>query len=117
MGHKELDVWKESMLLVQLVYKVTADFLKSENFGLTSQIRRSAVSIPSNIAEGSARNGFRELYQFVGVAMGSASELETQLLIAKDLNYITSDFKPIEEQLLKVRKLLTGYKNYIKTKL
>ncbi|MDX1272713.1 four helix bundle protein [Bizionia paragorgiae] len=117
MGHKELDVWKESMLLVQLVYKVTADFPKSENFGLTSQIRRSAVSIPSNIAEGSARNGFRELYQFVGVAMGSASELETQLLIAKDLNYITSDFKPIEEQLLKVRKLLTGYKNYIKTKL
>ncbi|MGB1314375.1 MAG: four helix bundle protein [Bizionia paragorgiae] len=116
MGHKELDVWKESMLLVQLVYKVTADFPKSENFGLTSQIRRSAVSIPS-IAEGSARNGFRELYQFVGVAMGSASELETQLLIAKDLNYITSDFKPIEEQLLKVRKLLTGYKNYIKTKL
>jgi len=77
MGHKELDVWKESMLLVQLVYKVTADFPKSENFGLTSQIRRSAVSIPSNIAEGSARNGFRELYQFVGVAMGSASELET----------------------------------------
>ncbi len=61
MGHKELDVWKESMLLVQLVYKVTADFPKSENFGLTSQIRRSAVSIPSNIAEGSARNGFREL--------------------------------------------------------
>lgn len=74
MGHKELDEWKESMLFVQLVYMVTADFPKSENFGLTSQIRRSAVSIPSNIAEGSARNGFRELYQFVGVAMGSASE-------------------------------------------
>ena len=116
MGHKELDVWKESMLLVKMIYEVTEHFPKSENFGLTSQIRRAAVSIPSNIAEGSARNGFKELYQFVGIAMGSASELETQLLIAQDLNYMISDFKPIEEQLLKVRKLLTGYKNYIKTK-
>ncbi|MGJ5640600.1 four helix bundle protein [Formosa sp. S-31] len=117
MNHKDLDVWKEAMVLVELVYKITTTFPSSELYGLTSQIRRSAVSIPSNIAEGSARNGFKELYQFIGIAMGSASELETQLLISEKLNYISSDFELVEKQLHKVRKLLIGYKNYIKAKL
>jgi len=117
MNHKELDVWKVSMELVTLVYKLTEAFPKSEHFGLTSQIRRSAVSIPSNIAEGSGRNSWKELHQFVGYSIGSAAELDTQIIIAKNLNYL--DDKSIEEvfeMLEKTRKLLSGYKKYVKTK-
>ena len=117
MNHKELDVWKVSMELVTLVYKLTEAFPKSEHFGLTSQIRRSAVSIPSNIAEGSGRNSWKELHQFVGYSIGSAAELDTQIIIAKILNYL--DDKSIEEvfkMLEKTRKLLSGYKKYFKTK-
>lgn len=86
--HKDLDVWKKSMELVTAVYQQTKPFPKEEMYGLTNQIRRSAVSIPSNIAEGAARNHIKEYVQFLYIALGSASELETQLLIAKNLNYI-----------------------------
>ena len=117
MDHKDLEVWKESMILVEYIYKFTADFPKTELYGLTSQIRRSAISIPSNIAEGSARNGYKELFQFVGIAMGSASELETQILIAIKLGYVKQKDEVILNQLNSVRKLLIGYKKYIKTNL
>lgn len=86
-SHHQLDAWKESMKLVKMIYHVTAGFPKEELYGLTSQMRRAAVSIPSNIAEGAARNSNRELLQFLIIARGSLSELETQLLIAKDLGY------------------------------
>ncbi|MBZ9779451.1 four helix bundle protein [Psychroflexus sp. CAK8W] len=117
MGHKDMDVWKESMVLVKMIYKMTSQFPKSEAYGLTSQLRRAAVSIPTNIAEGSARNGLKELHQFIGIAMGSASEVDTLIIIAKDLDYTANDIEPIEKQLNLVRKLLVGYKRYIKTKI
>ncbi|MBZ9779419.1 four helix bundle protein [Psychroflexus sp. CAK8W] len=117
MNHKELDVWKVSIDLVTLVYKLTEAFPKSEHYGLVNQMRRSAVSIPSNIAEGSGRNSWKELHQFIGYAIGSAAELDTQIIIAKNLKYI--DDKTVHEVfeiLEKTRKLLSGYKKYVKTK-
>jgi four helix bundle protein len=78
MDHKDLDLWKKSMNLVVLIYDITSKFPSDERFGLTSQMRRAAVSIPSNIAEGAARKGDKEFIQFLMIALGSLSELETQ---------------------------------------
>ena len=80
--HKDLDVWKLGIELVQEVYEVTKVFPKEEMYGLTSQIRRAAVSIPSNIAEGYARESIKELIRFLYISLGSLSELETQLIIS-----------------------------------
>jgi four helix bundle protein len=89
--HHELKVWQEAMGLVKEVYRITADFPPSEIYSLTSQMRRAAVSIPSNIAEGAARNGEKEFLQFLSISRGSLSELETQMLIAVDLGYMDKD--------------------------
>ncbi len=86
-GYRELKVWQQGMEITREIYKLTAGFLKDELYGLTSQIRRCAVSIPSNIAEGHSRDSTRELARFVSIAKGSLAELETQLLIAKELEY------------------------------
>jgi len=110
--HDRLDAWKEAMALVSTVYRATQSFPKEELYGLTSQLRRSAVSIPSNIAEGAARRGRREFSQFLNIAMGSISELETQLLIAVDLGYLpnnTSAFALIE----RVSKLVHGLHEHV----
>ncbi|MEQ1706485.1 MAG: four helix bundle protein [Rickettsiales bacterium] len=88
-GYKDLDVWKKAMLLTNLIYDITADFPKSETYGLASQMRRAAVSVPSNIAEGSSRGGTPEYIQFLTISRGSLSELNTQVLIARDRKYIT----------------------------
>lgn len=85
--HYGLEVWREAMRLVREVYRLTASFPDEERFGLTSQMRRSAVSIPSNIAEGAARGGTQELLRFLRIARGSLAELDTQLLIARDLGF------------------------------
>jgi four helix bundle protein len=90
-SHKDLLAWQEAMRLVVAVYRVTSRFPKEEIYGLTQQIRRSAVSIPSNIAEGAGRNGHRELAQFLGVACGSFAELETQLELARELGLLECD--------------------------
>lgn len=111
MDHKKLDVWKYSMDLVVHVYKITSNFPKSEVYGLTSQMRRCAVSVPSNIAEGAARNSNKEYNRFLAIALGSLSELETQLLIAERLEY--TEGSTVFEELIKVRKLLIGLKKYI----
>lgn len=115
MNHKDLDVWKFSMDLVELVYQETAKFPKEEQYGLVSQMRRAAVSIPSNIAEGSGRKGDKELIQFIAISLGSIAELETQYLIAVRLQFIKGN-DTLEELLVKVRKLLIGYRNYLKRK-
>lgn len=115
MNHKDLEVWKKSMDLVESVYKLTKQFPESEKFGLTSQMRRSAVSIPSNIAEGSARKGDKELLQFLYIAIGSMAELETHYLIAMRLGFVT-DESIVERQLIEVKKLLLGFRNYIFSK-
>ena len=86
-SYKQLNVWQRSIALVKEVYILTEDFPKSELYGLTNQMRRAAVSIPSNIAEGYSRKHRQEYIQFLKVAFGSGAELETQLTIAKELNF------------------------------
>lgn len=88
-AHKKLDVWRESIALATFVYEITELFPKSEIYGLTSQMRRAAVSVPSNIAEGAARFSSKEFAQFLNIAGGSLSELDTQIEIAFNLNYIS----------------------------
>ncbi|WP_132000150.1 four helix bundle protein [Dokdonella fugitiva] len=93
--HERLDVWRDSMSLVELVYRLSRSFPDSERFGLVSQARRSAVSIPSNIAEGAARRSTAEYLRFLSIARGSLSELDTQIQIATRLGYIegSSEFE------------------------
>ncbi|MCK0125010.1 four helix bundle protein [Gelidibacter sp. F2691] len=95
MDHKDLDVWKKSMDLVEVVYRLSSQFPSDERFGLTSQMRRAAVSLPSNIAEGAGRKSDKELIQFLHIALGSLGELDTQYLIAVRLKYcnINAEFE------------------------
>ena len=89
--HKGLDVWNEAMALTTRIYAVTEAFPKSEVFGLASQMRRAGVSVPSNIAEGAARSSTREFLQFLNVAGGSLSELDTQIEIAMRLGFVSAE--------------------------
>ncbi len=102
---KELEVWKKSILLVKEVYDITNKFPKSEAYGLSSQMRRSAVSVPSNIAEGYKRQGLGEYLQFLSIADASAAELETQIIIAKNI-YANLDYSKAESLLTEVQKML-----------
>ena len=106
-GFKQLKVWQKGIDLVIKVYKITESFPKSEMYVLFSQLRRCAVSIPSNIAEGSSRNNPKEFTQFLYIAQGSLSELDTQLILAQLLGYI-QDFNDIEELIRQIRSMLTG---------
>ncbi|WP_027136918.1 four helix bundle protein [Gaetbulibacter saemankumensis] len=115
MDHKDLDVWKSGMDLVELVYKVTSVFPDDERYGLTSQMRRAAISIPSNIAEGCGRKSDKELNQFISIALGSIAELETQYFIALRLHYLASDTN-VTDRLLKTKQLLLGFRNYLRRK-
>ncbi|MDD5195932.1 MAG: four helix bundle protein [Candidatus Omnitrophica bacterium] len=87
-GYRDLDVWKKAITLVKKIYIATKDFPKEELYGLINQMRRAAVSIPSNIAEGKTRQSINEYIQFLYIALGSVAELETQTAIAKELGYI-----------------------------
>lgn len=89
--YRELQVWRKSMDLVDHVYRLTRGFPKEETYGLTSQIRRSAVSIPSNIAEGQGRNSTQQFLHHLSIAYGSLMEMETQILIAYRQGYLTQD--------------------------
>ncbi|MDX1462318.1 MAG: four helix bundle protein [Marinirhabdus sp.] len=115
MNHKEMDVWKKSMDLVETIYTMSSDFPIDERFGLTSQIRRAAVSIPSNIAEGAARKSDKEFIQFISIAMGSLSEVETQFQLAIRLGFLKESEK-IDDCIESVRKLLIGTRNYLQKK-
>ena len=88
-GYRDLKVWQLAMWLAEEAYRLTARFPKHEVYGLTSQLQRSAVSVPSNIAEGHGRNSNREFYHFLGIALGSLAELETQIMLTQRLNYLT----------------------------
>lgn len=107
--HKNLDVWQKSIRLVEEIYRLAPSFPKYEEYGITSQIRRSAVSIPANIAEGAARQTRKEFIQFLHTAQGSLSELDTHLEISKNLKYIneasTGDISMIMSD---IDKMLTG---------
>lgn len=105
----DLISWQESHKLVLQIYDITTDFPKEEQFGLTSQIRRSAVSITSNIAEGFGRQGYKEKLQFYYMAQGSVTELKNQLIIAKDVKFISLEkYNEIYEQSCLAHKLLQG---------
>ncbi|MDX2433890.1 MAG: four helix bundle protein [Desulfobacterales bacterium] len=95
--HHNLKVWQEAMQLVKAVYAATTSFPKEESYGLTSQIRRAAISIPTNIAEGAARTGTKEFLRFLSIADGSLSELETQIILAKELNFMKSNNELLEK--------------------
>lgn len=111
----QLIVWKEGHTLVLEIYKITKSFPKEEKFGLTDQIRRAAVSITSNIAEGFSRHGSKEKIQFYYMSLGSLAELQNQLLIARDIGYITNEtFSTLANQSVTVSKLLNGLINSIK---
>ena len=110
-----MKVWQESVNLVKLVYELTRNFPKSEEYGLTSQLKRAAVSVPSNIAEGSARAYKKEFVQFLYIALGSLSELETQLYIAKALAFAGS-IEHVEEHIVNIRKMLLGLIKNLKNK-
>lgn len=102
------------MELVKLIYLYTNNFPKSETYGLLSQIRRAAISIPSNIAEGSSRNSDKELCRFLDISIGSCFELETQLILSKELNYLDKDrFNELESKISELQKMLFGFKQKI----
>lgn len=106
-SHRQLIVWQKSMTLVSLVYRASGHFPQEEKFGLTSQMRRAAVSIPSNIAEGRARNSRKDFVQFLHIALGSLAELETQLDISESLSYLKkADYTEVVEIATEVRKML-----------
>ncbi len=112
-GYRALTVWKKSIELVILVYKLTEDFPKSEIYGLISQMRRCAVSIPSNIAEGSRRKSKKDFTHFLTIAFGSGSELETQLEIVRKLPFGQMlDYSKIESLLSEVMKMLNKMIDY-----
>ncbi len=111
-SYKELIVWQKSFELVKKIYKITENFPKSEIYGLTSQVRRASVSIPSNIAEGFVRKHKKEFSQFISIAFGSGAELETQLLLSKELKFITDkDFNEIDGLLQEIMKMLNSLKS------
>jgi four helix bundle protein len=115
--YKKLDVWGKAHLLAVGVYKATSAFPKDEQFGITSQIRRACVSIPANIAEGCGRGGNSELGQFLKIALGSANELEYELLLAHDLQLINDEvFNKLNEQIDHVRRMLISLIQTIKEK-
>ena len=109
-NHYDLDVWKKSIYLVTDIYKATSDFPKEEIFGLTSHLRKTAISIPSNIAEGAARKGQKEFIRFLYISLGSLSELDTQLIIAENIEYLEYTIT-LKEKLLAIKYMLNGLIN------
>ncbi len=111
--YKDLNVWRESMDLVESIYRLIKFLPQEEMYALSSQLRRAVISIPSNIAEGQNRNTQKEFVQFLYVSLGSASEVETQLLIAKRLNYLQNIENELN-QINKIRKMINALINSIK---
>ena len=107
--HHKLVVWKRSLVFVTQIYRMTAQFPPEERFGLVSQMRRAAVSIPSNIAEGAARNTRKEFANFLYIAQGSASELETQMFISRELGFVDMlDSQSLLGELDEISKMIIG---------
>jgi four helix bundle protein len=110
--HKDLEIWKEGIKLVTKIYKLTKNFPKEELYGLTSQMRRAAVSYPSNISEGAARESITEYIRYIYISLGSLSELETQLIISRNLRFLSniddllSDIKALNSRTRKLVRYL-----------
>jgi len=113
--HKKLEVWRMSMDFVKEIYQITAGFPATESYGLTSQMRRAALSIPSNLAEGAARKGIKEFKQFLNIAQGSISEIDTQMDLARMLNYLEQhEFEMLMEKANRISKMLYGLSRSLK---
>lgn len=108
---RKLDVWTESRKLVKEVYLLSASIPKEEKYGIISQLQRAAVSIPANIAEGSAKSSNKDFSRFLEIALGSSFEVETLLILTKDLNYISDEqLKPIGVKLKEIQKMIYNFK-------
>lgn len=115
--HEKLEVWKKAVDFVVLIYEITKSFPSDEKFGLTSQIRRASVSIPANIAEGAARRTDKEFLQFVSIAQGSSSEVETELLIAYRIGYLQqTKYSELKQELDSIGRMLVGLSNHLKNR-
>ena len=114
-SHRDLKVWQEAISLVEIIYRLTTAFPKEEQYGLTSQMRRAATSVPANIAEGAARSGTRELLHFLSIATGSLSELDTHIEVAKRLGLMkqTAD---VQEQIDRVTALTLALAKSLRAK-
>ena len=113
--HEKLDVWIRAVDFVVAVYAATAVFPSDERFGLTSQIRRAAVSVPANIAEGSARKTRKEFLQFLSIAQGSSSEVETELLIALKLGFLKKEvYEELKQEIESIGRMLIGLSNHVR---
>ena len=108
-SHKDLDVWKRSMNLATGVYELTRTWPSNEQYGITSQVRRAAVSVPSNIAEGAARSSAKDFSRFIDIAQGSLAEVEAQLELAGRIGIIDGD-SGLENEIISVRRMLGGLK-------
>jgi four helix bundle protein len=117
MTHKDLNAWKDSVELSLAIYRITKKFPKDEFFSLTNQLRRAAVSVPSNISEGAARNHPKEFIRFIRYSLGSLAEIETQLIIAGRLNYLDQDkLQELTNDTVKIRSQLTGLIRHLEKK-
>jgi four helix bundle protein len=117
-AYRQLDTWQQAMTLVERVYQATAAFPKSEQFGITSQIRRAAVSVPANVAEGFCRRGTKAYAHHVSIALGSHGELETCFELSVRLGFMRgADHEPLERMLTSVGSLLSGLHRSLKDKL
>ncbi|MBA3634579.1 MAG: four helix bundle protein [Acidobacteria bacterium] len=117
-GYRDLIVWQKSITLVKQIYQLTQNFLTDEKFGLISQMRRAAVSIPSNIAEGQARRTTGDYVRFVSVAEGSLAELDTQLIVAIELSFCTKiQIKEIFSLMVEIRKMLNALPRSLMSKI
>ena len=111
-NYRDLQVWQKGIALVKEIYLLTEKFPKQETYGLASQIQRAAVSVPSNIAEGQARDSEREFHRFLRIALGSLAEIDTQLELAKQLAYINvNESSTANKLVLELRKMLYGLIN------
>ncbi len=118
MNHRDLTIWQKGIVLVKRIYELTSQFPPSEQFGLTSQMRRSAVSIPSNIAEGCGRNSDKELIHFLYITLGSASELETQVIISVELDFLSQEkADPIQNLISEIIKMASSLIKSLKTRI
>lgn len=117
-SYRDLKVWQKARLLVTTIYQLSASFPREELYGLTSQIRRASISVPSNIAEGSAKGSTREFIRFVGIAYGSLAEIETQLFLATDLKYITDEaLQTALVETAEIGRMLNGLQRSLETKI
>ena len=112
---KELLVWQKSINFVTEIYELTNDFPKNEMYGLTSQIRRASISIPSDIAEGNSRRSVADYLQFLKIARGSCAEVETQLIIAQNLKFLSEEhYLKLNQDIIEISKMLNGLINSLK---